>query len=889
MHMGISFVSRKVLILIVPAIFLVIWLYNKYRGISSLRDKLIITVRCVLIVLIILSLAGMEVVKVSDITSLIFVVDQSNSVSGSQETIEAFIQKSLEYKTEKFKVGIVTFGKEGLIEYPLDSDITFGKIETMPKPNFTNMEAGLKLAYAMMPPETGKKIVLITDGAQNVGDVISYGKMLARQGVIIDAVYVDSTISEDAQISSVDLPGMLYEGEEYDIRVVVDSNISLSDVPLKLYSERELIGEQRVELRKGQNIFLFRHRTNKKGIVDYEAKIDIDDGYLNNNSMAGFTYVEGKPVIAIVEGKEGNGSEMGRILDTGGVDYEFIDVNAFPQALDELRKYSGLILVDVSLEDIDEQEEVLIENYVGNLGRGLIVMGGDNSYALGGYNGSTLEKVLPLKMDISSKAHMPSLALMLVIDKSSSMEMEEGGISKLDLAKEAAIRSSEALRPTDTIGVVAFDTLPSWVVNPTLAADKEKIEEQIGTLITGGGTDMYPGLSMAYDALLEVDAKLKHIIALTDGMSSPGQYDTLLNNLEEAGITLSTVAVGNDADKTFLKNLAEKGTGRYYFTSEFRDIPKIFTKETYIAAESYVQNRTFHPAVVSSSPILESIDSFPQLGGYLATTPKPRADVALISDKDDPILASWQYGLGKVVAWTSDMEGIWTGELLGTDECVRLWLNAISYILPSSNSTDFKVDTYREGDRGEIIAKLEEGQSEMDGKAIIISPDGERQEVDMEALKPGEYGGTFDVDAQGVYTIKVLNSDGKDLIGSVDTALAVSYSPEYDIRDKQGIAFLERFIQNTSGRMLEDPSEVFSYEGESVKKRKDAAPYLMPIMLILFILDIALRRINIPPRNKERHRHPILKREKRYKVKKDTSGDEFTEELLKARKEKRKF
>ena len=194
--MGINFVSWKVLIVIIPAIILVIWLYKRYKGVSSTQDKLIVIVRCVLVSLIILSLAGMEIVKASDTTSLVFVVDQSSSISKNQQAIEQFIQDSLEYKTDKFKEGIVTFGKESLIEYPLDKDILFGKIETMPKPDFTNMESGLKFAYAMMPSETGKRIVLITDGVENVGDAFSYGKTLARQGVTIDAAHIDSDMGK---------------------------------------------------------------------------------------------------------------------------------------------------------------------------------------------------------------------------------------------------------------------------------------------------------------------------------------------------------------------------------------------------------------------------------------------------------------------------------------------------------------------------------------------------------------------------------------------------------------------------------------------------------------------------------------------------------------------
>lgn len=884
--MGISFIDGRFLILLAPALILTIWLYNRYHGIATRRDKLIVSIRCVLISLIILSLAGLELVKYSKNTSLVFVVDKSSSTDSEEKSKADFIRTALKHKTEKFHTGVVTFGKEAVVEHPIDEDMEFSRIETTPEPGFSNIEAGMKLGFALMPPDANRRAVLITDGDENIGDAYIYAKTLARHGVVIDAFHLSSHRGEDMQISAVELPGMLYEGEEYDIRVVVDSTISVQGVPLKLYGDRELIGEQTVDIRKGQNIFLFKHRTDKRGIVGYEAQLDVDDMQLNNNSMAGFTYVEGKPLVGIVEGKEGSGGEVSRVLDAGQVDYKLIDVNAFPKNLDELRKYSGLILSNVSLEDLGEESQVLIENFVESLGRGLIVIGGDNSYALGDYKGSTLEEVLPLTMDISSKAHIPSLALMLVIDRSSSMMDASGGITRLDLAKEAAIRSVETLRPVDTVGVVAFDTMPTWVVNPVLAKDKKGIADQIGTLRTGGGTDMYPGLVEAYNALEKVDAKLKHIIALTDGQSAPAAYNEILKKMESSGITLSTVALGEGADRAFLEDLAIRGGGRYYFADEFSNIPKIFTKETHIAAQSYVQNRTFTPAITSSSPLIANIDSFPQLDGYLTTSAKPRANVVLVSDEDDPILASWQYGLGKVVAWTSDFEGLWTDRLLGSDEGGRLWLNSLSYILPSSQSKEFNVDTRRQGDRGEILVQLKDGQSSMDGKAIVVSPDGSKQEVNMEALRPGEYRGSFDIGPKGVYAINVIDSKDGAIVGSADTALAVSYSPEYDIRDRQGIALLERIVEETGGKIIEDPEDVFRDEGERVWKKQELAPYLLPFMLILFILDIALRRVNIGIKKRQRKRPPIS-RTNTEDVK--IEENQFTTDLLKARCDRRKF
>ncbi|NMA95280.1 MAG: VWA domain-containing protein, partial [Clostridiales bacterium] len=567
--MGINITRWPILLLLLPVLLYTIWLYKRYNGIVTTKDRLIAILRCIIMTLVILALSGLEFVRYSNTTSIIFVVDRSYSLSTEKEKAQEFIQKSLEHKIDKFHVGIATFGTNALVEHPLAKDIDFSRIETVPEANFTNMEAGLRLGFSMMEPDTNRRIVLISDGAENVGDALSYAGQLKRHDTIVDTYYIPTGVQNDMQITSIDLPRTIYKGEEYDIKVYIDSNIAIENVPLKLYADKELIATDKLNIQRGQNIFLFRHSTDKTGIIGYEARIDIDDYNLDNNQMAGFTYVEGRPLVGIVEGAKGSADEIKSVLNAGDVDYNLIDVGAFPQTLDELRRYSGLILANVSLEDLRRDSEVIIENFVEGLGRGLMVIGGDNSFALGGYEGSILEEILPLSMDISSKANIPNLGLILVIDRSASMMEGIGGITRLDLAKEAAIKSVETLRPVDTVGVVAFDTATTWVVEPTLAKDREKIYDQIATLRTGGGTDMYPGLVDAYEALNKIDAKLKHIIALSDGQSMPAPYEKILEKLELEDITLSTVALGQGADKAFLESIAMKGRGRYYYADEF--------------------------------------------------------------------------------------------------------------------------------------------------------------------------------------------------------------------------------------------------------------------------------------------------------------------------------
>ena len=194
------------------------------------------------------------------------------------------------------------------------------------------------------------------------------------------------------------------------------------------------------------------------------------------------------------------------------------------------------------------------------------------------------------------------------------------------------------------------------------------------------------------------------------------------------GITVSGVAVGQDADEWLMQRIAEMGNGRYYFTDDFASIPKIFTKETYMATRSYINNETFFPKALGSSSILSGIDAVPSLDGYITTTIKGGAVPVLVSQQDDdPVLAYWDYGLGRVTAWTSDARGIWTGNWLEWDQAATFWLNTISSILPGSSNEAGRIETNRNGNIGQVTVSMEELDTGYDTYAVIVSPGGEEK------------------------------------------------------------------------------------------------------------------------------------------------------------------
>jgi hypothetical protein len=425
------------------------------------------------------------------------------------------------------------------------------------------------------------------------------------------------------------------------------------------------------------------------------------------------------------------------------------------------------------------------------------------------------------------------------------MEGGEFGTSKIEIAKEAAIKAVNSLKPNDQIGVITFDDTPKWVVKLQPNQKEDKIKGDISTIRAGGGTSIIPALNEAYDALKDTDTKLKHVILLTDGQAERYGYDEVLDRMKEAGITISTVAVGEGADRNLLETVAEKGKGRYYYVDEYSTIPEIFTKETFLASKTYINNRIFIPKIASNNEIVRSIIDKPiTLNGYVSTSSKDRADTILYSDRDEPILASWQYGLGKSVAWTSDSNGKWTSDYLGTDEGIEFFKRMIQSTFYKSGNEELFVEVGTEGDTAKIsVTSLKDLSNIYDTKATIITPDIQKLQIDLKAKSISEYFGEFEALEKGTYIINIQQFDNKKLVKSTSEAFTINYSKEYDITSSSNK--LDELVRKSKGEFINNPNEVFTKNKKSVYGYKDITDILIIISLMLFILDIGLRRLNI--------------------------------------------
>ena len=836
--------ARPLLLLLLPAYIALIYLIDRRGGRRSRRIKHRVArvMRCLLTCLCVLALAAPSVVLPGGQQAVWILADASASARGMQDQMTQSVRTALENKDASVNAGVIAFGGNAMVEKPLAQDGTYNGVTTAVDAQASDLPSALTLASALLPEDAQGRIVVLSDGATE--DVRAAAQQLAARGVTVDYQSFSGDALPDAQISQLNVPSRVYQGQSFTVTVQVTANHDTAGT-LVLYQNRTPVSSREVTLRRGDNTFTFRDVAADTGVVTYEARlISEGDSCAQNDSMGGYVYVQGAPKLLLVEGRQGEGSEMAAMLSAAAMQYETVLPAQLPYDAEQLRQYDGVVLVNVDYDAADEEQWAALDSAVRVLGRGLTVIGGDSSYALGGYRGSKLEEMLPVTIDVRNKLDLPSLALMLVIDKSGSMSDGMFGTTRLELAKEAAMRAAEVLTPNDQVGVIAFDDAAKWVVNLQKAEDVEAIQNQIGTIRPGGGTAFFTALYEATYALMNAQAQQKHIIFLTDGEAGDTGYLQLCDIMQQNDITLTTVAVGSGADQATLRTLAQQGSGRAYAANEFDNLPKIFTKETYLVSGSYVQNRTFTPVITEQSALTD-FEGFPQLSGYLAATEKSLATVSLMSDREDPILAWWQYGAGRVVAFMADSRGAWTSEFLQWDQAAAFYGGMAAFTLPGEER-EGQLTTERQGDALRIVYTAPEGaQTGLSTSVTALLPDGTQTQLALQESAPGVYEGEIAAAQLGAYALRVEQRDASGELQRVMEGGAVNgYSGEYDLRNQNAESTLPYLSALTGGREITDSAEMLKSTRAVVRARRDLTQPLLWALMVLLLCDIALRRLS---------------------------------------------
>jgi hypothetical protein len=477
-------------------------------------------------------------------------------------------------------------------------------------------------------------------------------------------------------------------------------------------------------------------------------------------------------------------------------------------------------------------------------------------------------------MGVRDQQKQPDIALVVVIDKSGSMDachcnsFNNGnpggggagiaGVRKVDIGKEAILRAAAAMSARDQLGIVAFDEAAHWVIQTQPLGGISNLQSAVGAIQPNGQTNIFAGLTQAVDSLEKTTATRRHIILLTDGWSSSGQYDGLLAKMKADGITLSTVGAGGGSNP-FLQQLATKGGGRFYGAANPANIPDIFLKETQQVAGRQIVEETFHPIITSSSPILRGLDQgFPQLLGYNGTTAKPAAQTVLVTARDDPLLAQWQYGLGRSVAWTSDSTGRWAGSWIGWDGFSKFFSQMVGWTFPGEETGGIEATFETQGNETRLkVQSVAEDGSPRDfyaTGAVIVGPDLVPRTVDLAQVAPGVYDASLGEIDSGAYAIRVSQTrPGSPALGRT-IGLVAPTAAEYRLLGANQ-AFLAVLRSATGGRAIATPAEPWVHDLATTSSYTDLWPLLLILALLLWPLDIALRRVSVGRRELVGARH----------------------------------
>lgn len=840
---------RNLLLLLAVLLLTVEWIVY-IRQVNTAKKKQFFAVRLLVLAVIILAMAGVSVSTKQKKTETIFLIDVSDSMAGNREEIENGLKRIVADMPPKNLLGIVAFGKDTAVEQFLTDQRVFSHFTVNPVTTATNIESALINAGAMFDEGVAKRLVLVTDGSENEGSMSLAATTLKGGDVELLVVPLQDSISGNSEVylSGLSVPRVIHEGDHYNVCVTVTSNVETSAL-LSLYEGRSAKGQQNIQLNKGENQFVFEDVGEAGTIASYKAVIEPQEDTISvNNTYVTFAEIEAKPRVLLIEGTVGEGSEFEKLLLAANIDYDKVTPSGAPSSVSGLNQYRAVITLNVYYDDLRQGFIKALEAYVRDFAGGYICIGGDNSYALGNYRGTGLEDILPVDMALQGEKEIPKMAMVMVIDQSGSMSSpseENASITGLDLAKQAALSGVSELRATDEIGVLAFDDTYHWTVPLQEADDLEKIQEKITAIGYGGGTSIYPALQQAYEQILQSDAQIKHIILLTDGQDGFRQYQELLNSINESGVTVSAVAVGSDSDQDILQYIAGECDGRFYYTDVNHSIPRIFAQEVYLSTNTYLLNEEFYPTIVSNHEILTGVadEGCPALLGYVAATPKQTAEVILESDRGDPVLSTWQYGLGRTVAWNSDGNNEWTARYATWDKYPMLWSNIIQYVISDTELGEDNLELVKDGNTVVVTYEAKDYDRDTEVSAVVTDEEGNSEEISLNATRPGVFEAKLDVSEIGIYNISVRKYSGGELTKNYNTAYACQYSPEYQFSEAG--TDLSAFVRQVGGTEISLADNIWAEDRNAVQRRVSLTVPLLIFVLFLFFFDIVIRRFSI--------------------------------------------
>jgi uncharacterized membrane protein len=812
------------------------------------RQRLLsLVARTLLVVLVVLALCSPRMSGTGDRVHVVAVVDTSLSVSPQMPSgkLAEFREEAVKHRTAHGFTALWFARETGPWHFPED-----GVLEDIaPDRHATDIARAIAAARAAIPANRVGHVVLISDGHQTTGDALSAAKVA---GVPVSTVPLD-TCDPEVWVSHVVAPPRVRLGESFHVEVVVQSTHE-DQCTLQLLRGPDAVLKERKRLVRGENRIAIAQTASQDAAVAFTARIeDCKDTLAENNQAGCVVQVAPKPRVLLVEGRPVLAQPL-----TDALKRENIEVQALapqdpkmPGRSADFRLYDLLVLANIHAASLGEERMKAVRDYVAD-GGSLLVVGGDQTLTAGGFGGKALEEALPVLCVPNPKKDKPPLAMVLVIDCSKSMNDPSGATKqpKIDLAKQGARRAVEILASQDQVGILAFEDQSEWIVPLHAAADKEKVLARIDTIVAEGSTNMHPAMGRAYLALREAHADLKHMIVLTDGICAPGDFEGLTREIAAAGISVSTVGVGDEPARPLLQGIADRAKGHAYFVDDAAALPRIFETETTSAGRAGITEKPVFPKLVRSAPALRALDvsKVPTLLGYVETQARPESQVVLKSDADEPILAWWRYGKGTSAVFTSDVEPRWAAAWLqqwraGFD---RFWGQLVRQTMrpEAAENCQLSVERVRGGLNVILDAADEQGRFLNGIKAVLhaTGPDRAATDIPFAQFAPGRYAAWLAATGHGTYIFQTTLTLADRAVAGPRRDYVVSYADECRVQPTN-TELLRAIAEASGGKFGAQPADVFAPSGRTAPRVLQFWPYLLLASVAVFLLDLVLKRV----------------------------------------------
>lgn len=510
-------------LLLLPAFW---WVGQRYSLVflAPERRRLVFALRSLLLIALIFALAGFHLVMANTANCTLFIIDASHSMPRpDRERALKMVNDATQAMQGRDRVGVLTIGAEARLAFePAEK----GKVAcdlTVRDGSQSNLARGITAALSYFPEDTARRIVLITDGNETIGSSLDAARSAASEDVPVDVIALGKPPAQETLLDRMLTPPEAKRNEPFPVRVVATS-VAGGNGTLKLYRNGKYVGEQKITLKPGKNALTLTDKADTPGFYTYEARLEMakaQDAIAENNRAVSFVRVQGEPRVLLVRSKESATTDtfLPRALAVQHVRADEIEPQRLPTNPTALLNYDGIVLADVPAESLTETQQRMLQASVRDLGLGLTMIGGPNSFGAGGYFRTPIEETLPVEMDVRKMRRFPGVALALAIDYSGSMSNSgrhtKSTQSKLELAHEAADRAVDALGPQDQVGILAVDTQANVVVPLQYATNKADIHGGIAAIEGGSGTEMSAAVKASYDMLQGASARVKHAILVS--------------------------------------------------------------------------------------------------------------------------------------------------------------------------------------------------------------------------------------------------------------------------------------------------------------------------------------------------------------------------------------